>query len=161
MAHDPPHEISWQAPEFEHRPKTVQWYWVTIALAILLLGIALWQRNWAFAAFVVIAELMLMVFGSSEPAMISFSLGRRGLTIGGTTFYPFSDIRSWSADSQGFFDPEWPDITIHFKGHFHTGIRIKVPQAIFLDVERILRAEAREIPFKPSMIDVLEKLLGF
>jgi hypothetical protein len=161
MADNAHHELAWQAPEFEHRPKTSTWYWVSIIVSILLLALAIWQRNFIFAVFVVIAELMLIIWGASEPRMIAFSLNQRGLTIGGAKFYPFSDIKSWSADSEGFFDPEWPDITLHLVHHFHTGLKVKVPRAMFLDVEKALRAHAREVPFEPSMIDVIEKLLGF
>ena len=153
--------IAWQAPEFEHRPKTARWYWISIIVSILLLALAVWQRNFIFAVFIVIAELMLMVWGSSEPRMVAFSLNDRGLTIGGAKFYPFSDIKSWSADSEGYFDPEWPDITLHLIHHFHTGLKIKVPRTMFLEVEKALRARAKEVPFEPSMMDVVEKLLGF
>jgi hypothetical protein len=126
----------------------------------LLLALAVWQRNYVFAVFIVIAELMLLMWGSSEPPMVAFKLDQRGLTIGATKFYPFSDIKDWSADSQGFFDPAWPDIFLHLKHHFHTGLRIKVPQVLLVDVEKILRAHAPEVPFEPTMIDVLEKFLG-
>lgn len=161
MAHDDHHALAWQAPEFEHRPKTMNWYWASIAVSIVLLALAIWQRNFIFAVFIVIAELMLMVWGSSEPRMIAFSMNERGLTIGGAKFYPFSDIRSWSADSEGYFDPEWPDITLHLVHHFHTGLKIKVPRAMFLEVENFLRAHAEEVPFEPTMMDVIEKFLGF
>ena len=161
MAEREHHAIAWQAPEFEHRPKTTAWYWARVVIAILLLAMAIWQKNFIFAVFIVIAEVMLMVWGSSEPKMIPFALNDRGLTIGGTKFYPFTDISSWSADAEGFFDPEWPDITLHLVHHFHTGLKVKVPRAMFLDVERVLRDHAREVPFKPTMMDVIEKLLGF
>jgi hypothetical protein len=161
MTEDAHHGIAWQAPEFEHRPKTMAWYWISIIVAILLLALAIWQKNFIFAVFVVIAELMLMIWGSSEPRMIAFALNQRGLTIGGAKFYPFSDVVSWSADSEGFFDPEWPDITLHLVHHFHTGLKVKVPRAMFLEVEKVLRTHAKEVPFKPSMVDVIEKLLGF
>jgi hypothetical protein len=160
MAEDP-RKLTWQAPEFEHRPKTNTWYWATILIAILLLTLAIWQKNYFFAVFIVIAELMLLVWGSSEPPMVTFALDHRGLTIGGTKFYPFHDIKSWSVDSQGFFDPAWPDIFLHIHGHFHIGLRIKVPPAILEDVEERLRERVQEVPFQPSAIDVLEKLLGF
>jgi hypothetical protein len=153
--------ITWQAPEFEHRPKTATWYWVSIIVAILLLIFAVWQRNYVFAAFIVIAELLVLVWGSSEPPMVTFMLDEKGLTVGGEKFYPYRDIKHWSSDSDGFFDPAWPDIFLHLTNHFHTGIRIKVPQALFVEVEEALREKVTEVPFEPTAIDVLEKFLGF
>jgi hypothetical protein len=161
MAENDSRKLTWQAPEFEHRPKTATWYWVSMIVAMMLLALAIWQKNYIFGVFVVIAELLLMVWGSYEPPMVAFSLNEKGLSIGGKKFYPFHDIRSWSADSEGFFDPEWPDIFIHFRGHFHPGLKIKVPRPLFTEVEDIFRERAEEVPFEPSTIDVLEKFLGF
>ena len=156
-----PRELAWQAPEFEHRPKTMRWYWISIGIALLLLIFALWQADYIFAAFVVIGEIMLLVWGSSEPPMVSFSIGAKGLTIGGRTYYPFTDIKSWSADSEGDMDPSWPDVVLHFNGHFRPPMRIKAPRPLLGEVENALRAHAKEVPFEPTFMDVLEKLLGF
>ena len=161
MALTPSRELAWQAPEFEHRPKTVVWYWATIGIAVLLLAGAVWQRNWIFAVFIILAELMMLVWGSHEPRMVPFSLNERGLTIGGSKFYPFTDIRSWSADTQGYFDPEWPEVILHFNDHFRLSLKIKSPLALLPEVERQFRAHAKEEPFEPSFVDLIEKLLGF
>lgn len=161
MADPAPHQLTWQAPEFEHRPKTVTWYWASIIVAIVLLIFAVWQKNYVFGVFVVIAELLLMVWGSHEPPMVAFTLTPKGLRVGTEKFYPFHEFKNWSVDAEGFFDPEWPDIFIHLKGHFHTGVRMKVPRPLLPEVEAILRDHAEEVPFEPSAIDVLEKFLGF
>lgn len=161
MADPNSHELSWQAPEFEHRPKTVSWYWATILISILLIALAVWQKNYFFAVFLVLAELMMLIWGSFEPPMVAFSLNQRGLTIGASKFYPFTDLKSWSADAQGFFDPDWPDIIIHFHGHLRMPTKIKVPVALLTEVEKFLRPRVKEEPFEPSFVDVIEKLLGF
>jgi hypothetical protein len=161
MAEPAAHELTWQAPEFEHRPKTALWYWVSIAIAILFLGLAIWQKNYFFGVFIIFAELMIFFWGSLEPRMVTFMLNQKGLTIGGKKFYPFSDIKSWSADKEGFLDPEWPDIFLQLNAHFHFGTKVKAPRTLLPEVEKILRTHAKETVFEATMIDVLEKFLGF
>src|SRR3990167_8463140 len=55
-------ELSWEAPEFEFREKTVSWYWVTIIGAVLILALAVWQRNFLFGVFILMAEALIFEF---------------------------------------------------------------------------------------------------
>ena len=49
-------EIIWQAPEFRYRHKDESWYWLTIMATAVLFLISLWQKNFLFAIFAVIAN---------------------------------------------------------------------------------------------------------
>ena len=49
--------IVWQIPEYEYRSKDVSWYWISLIAAIVLFAFAIWQKNFLFAIFVVIAFL--------------------------------------------------------------------------------------------------------
>lgn len=153
--------ITWHAPEFEHRPKTAVWYWTSIVIAVALILIAIWQKNYFFALFAVIAEVLVLVLGSREPRMVQFKLDEKGLHIDGRKSFPFVEFRHWSVDAEGFFDPDYPDIIIYTSGHFHAGTHVKVPRALLPEVQEALRRNAKEVPFEPSSMDVLEKFLGF
>lgn len=154
-------DIKWEAPEWEHRPKTVSWYWASIIISILILALAIWQKNFFFAVFVLIAEILVMVWGSVEPPMIKFELNEKGLRVGKNRFFPMRQLRAFSADLEGFSDPNHPDIVLHFNGHFRPALRIKVPRAWMQEIRKEFRAHIPELHFTPSFVEVIEKVLGF
>lgn len=152
--------IAWEAPEFEHRPKDQLWYWVSMVVALLLLGLAVWQKNFFFGIFIVIAEVLVIVWGSYEPQVIKFEVNERGLHIGDKS-YPMRELRAFAADIEGVLDSEHPEIVIHFEHHFRPTLRIKVPARWLPDVRRTLRHHIPEEHFEPGFVEVLEKYLGF
>lgn len=60
-------EIKWQAPEYEYREKTVSWYWISIVVAALVIAFSVWQKNFLFGFFIVIAEMLFIVWGNRTP----------------------------------------------------------------------------------------------
>ena len=60
-------EIQWHAPEFEYRAKTMSWYWLSILLAVVILALAVWQKNFLFGIFVIVAEILILVWANREP----------------------------------------------------------------------------------------------
>ena len=152
--------IAWEAPEFEHRPKGPMWYWVSMIVALVLLGAAVWQRNFFFAVFIVIAEVLLIVWGSYEPRKVKFEVSEHGLHIDGKR-YPIRELRSFSADIEGMLDADHPELIIHFDHHFRPALRIKVPARWLPEVRKTLRHHIPEEHFEPGFVEVLEKYLGF
>ena len=63
-------EIEWQAPEYFHYQKDVSWYWLVLILGIVTIVFALWQKNFLFAVFVIIAEVLLFYWGRTQPRVI-------------------------------------------------------------------------------------------
>ena len=64
----------WSAPEFEYRPKSVSWYWISIICAAAIIAFAIWEQNFLFGIFVVIAEILLIAWGNEMPATVSITL---------------------------------------------------------------------------------------
>ena len=64
-------EITWEAPEFEYRPKSVSWYWISIIIAAAIIAFAIWERNFLFGIFIVIAEILFIAWGNETPATIA------------------------------------------------------------------------------------------
>src|SRR3989344_2517583 len=156
-----PH-IRWEAPEFEHNPKTVSWYWISIIIAILLLAMAVWQRNFFFGIFIIIAEVLILVGAAVEPPMVRFELTEKGLTIGGRKFYAMREIDAFSADVEGVFDEEWPDIVIHLRSHFRPAVRIKAPRRWLPEIRHEFATHnVTELHFEPSFFEVVEKFVRF
>lgn len=153
-------DIRWQAPEFEHRPKNALWYWTSMFAALLFLGLAVWQRNFFFAVFILIAEVLVIVWGSIEPRVIQFEINDIGVHIDDKR-YPMKELRSFEADLDGLIDPEHPEVVLHLKARFRPSIRIKVPGRWLPEVRATLRHHIPEEHFEPGFVEILEKFLGF
>jgi hypothetical protein len=152
-------EIEWSAPEYEYRPKDVSWYWLTIIAAVLILALAVWQRNFLFGFFVVVAELLLIVWGNREPREIAFSLSDKGLTVDGKKFYAWSEVRNWSANAPE--EAEYGDIVLNFKGRLRPAMRILAPARNFAEIRKALAGMVPETEWEESVLDSLERFLGF
>ncbi len=162
--------IRWSAPEFEHRPKTAAWYWTTIIVAVVMLAFSLWKSTQAdtntapyllFGVFVIVGEILVIVWGAAEPPIVHFELTEKGLKVGERRFYPMRELQSFSADLEGTFDEAYPDVVLTFNHHFRTPLRMKVPMAWLPEVRRELRAHIPEHHFEPGFMEILEKYLGF
>ncbi len=152
-------EVKWVAPEFDYREKSASWYWQTIVVAVLILGFAVWERNFLFMIFVIVAEILVLVWGDRKPEHVEFILTPKGLTIGGEKFYPLHDIDHVSFDDRE--EGEWPDIVIRFKAKFRTLLRINVPRAQLEEVRNAFRESVPEAEREESLADVLERFLRF
>jgi hypothetical protein len=152
-------EITWTAPEYEHRPKEVSWFWLSIIVAVLILGVAVWQKNFLFGFFVVVAEILIIVFGNREPRQVEFTVSDKGLTVDGRKFYAWSEIQSWSAKEPE--DAEWGDIILNFRVPFRPDLRFLIPKSKFPDVKAVFAAKAAEVERQESFTDSLQRFLGF
>lgn len=154
-----PH-ISWSAPEYEFREKTPAWYWASIAIAVLCIVYALWSRTYLFAVFIVIAEVLIIVWGNEPARMVDFSLSPKGLSIDRKKTYSLSQIDHFSIEDLDHAD--WPNLIFHFKKAFHIGFKVHVPRPQLAEIRAILAgAGVKERDREETLIEVLEEFLGF
>ena len=155
-------QIKWQAPEFEFRKKTSSWYWMTILVAILILAISIWQKNFLFAIFIIIAEVLLIVWGSREPKLIEFKLTSNNLAVGESKSYSYSEIESYALDEQP--DKEWSYLVLQIKKKFGSKIKISFPSNSIQKMRAVLQEKlpnAPEVEFEENFWDSIEKIIGF
>lgn len=157
-----PGEFGWRAPEFEYREKTALWYWVTIGAALTILALAIWQKNFLFGVFVVLAEVMLIVWGNQEPRMVDFKLTQDGLRIDDRKTYDYKEMESfaWDDSSPG----DWASLVFKFKKHLRPKLKISFPKTQRDQVKMTLRRFATEIieaEWENSLLDSLERLIRF
>ena len=154
-----PFEIAWQAPEFDYRHKGVSWYWATIAIAVVFMGLSVWQKNFLFGFFILVAEILILVWANKEPAMIDFRLTDHGVSIGAQKFYDHSGFESWSAEAEG--DAEWTSALVSFRSKFKPALHLKLPKARAEEIKQKLGLLLPQVEHKPSFLDTLEEFLRF
>ncbi|OGZ00293.1 MAG: hypothetical protein A3B13_01485 [Candidatus Liptonbacteria bacterium RIFCSPLOWO2_01_FULL_45_15] len=151
--------IEWRAPEFEYREKGVSWYWLSIIAAIVILSVSVWQKNFLFAVFVVIAEILILVWAGRKPKEISFSLNEKGLTISGNKFYPYSAIENFSV-REGRSE-EYYDISLKLRHGFTHWLVVKTPTKNLAKIEGAISQFVEKTEHEDSFLDSLERLIGF
>lgn len=155
----PPLEIKWQAPEFEYRPKSVSWYWISIIVAVIVLGVAVWQKNFLFGFFIVAAEILIITWANREPRLVGFTLSESGLSIGGQKFYAYAEMESFSSDDES--GDEWPNLFLQFHKRLKPAIKIKTPKNRLAEIKKALASVLPQVRHEHSLLDTLEEFIGF
>ncbi len=151
--------IEWTAPEFSYRHKGVSWYWISITLAVLIVGFSIWEKNFFFGVFVVIAEILVLTWANQEPREVSFDLNERGLEIDKLKFYAIADFQNFSIEDA--FDPDWPDIYFEFKSKIKPVLKIKVPGDKLVEIQKNLKTMLPQIPHERTLMEAIEQIIGF
>jgi hypothetical protein len=151
-------EINWDAPEFEYREKEVSWYWISIIVAALIIGFSAWQKDFLFGFFIVIAEILFIVWGNKTPKTIPFTLTGEDINIGGYKTYLLKEFENWSTDSDG---GEWAEVMFYFRSRLHPPLAIIVPEVKLPELRANLKFVLPEIEHQLTLIDSIEKFLRF
>jgi len=151
--------LSWQAPEFEHHEKEVLWSWISIILAVVLLAVALLAKNFLFAVFIVIAEILILIWGHRTPRDITFEITEKEMVIDGRERYDLKNL-----DHFGFvdMDEEAKYIELGLALHkFRPLTRILMPRELAKPVEQKLKLYGKKVDMEPTFVDIIQRLLRF
>jgi hypothetical protein len=151
-------ETTWQAPEFEYRSKDISWYWISIIVASIIVAFAVWEKNFLFGFFVVIAEILFVTWGNVPPRTVSFSLSDKGLEINNGKLHAMNTMESFSVDS---LDDAWTELIFSFRAKLRTPLRVIIPADTVEEVRKNLKGVLKEVEYEPSLLDSLEKLIRF
>ncbi|MCR4328077.1 MAG: hypothetical protein NUV53_00990 [Patescibacteria group bacterium] len=148
--------IHWKAPEYEYREKGISWYWITMIVAVGFVALAAWQRNFLFGTFVVIAELLVLIWGHREPNIIEFSADEKELAINNTR-YEWDEFSSFSVRESE------KDLVFTFRprGRIRIVLHVRVPQRHIGDFNALINEKVVHAQEDRSLVEVLEELLRF
>ncbi len=150
--------ISWQAPEFEFNFKDVSWYWISLIIAIILIFVALWQKNFLFAVFIVFAELAVLYLANKSPQMWQFKINEKGIYIGESKLYEFAKIDCFDIHS---YSSEFSELIIKLKSKLNPYIKIFIPPEDEKVIKDYLLNHIPQEELSESLVDSLEKLIRF
>lgn len=152
--------LTWQAPEFEHHPKSASWYWTTVTLAIILFIISVWQRNFTFSLLIVIGEILIIVMASREPKIISYSLSQEGFLVGTELLHPLGTIDALSLPGYSF--DEFTTLVIHFRGKLQIPLYATIPSDTLPAVREFFsRNNIPEIDHEHTLTESFQRYIGF
>ena len=163
--------LQWEAPEFEYREKTVSWYWITIIVAACLIAFAVWQQNYLFGFFIVVAEMLLILWGNKEPRMAKFSLTDSKITIeiertdseGEPTTpseraHTLKEFANWSVED---FENGTVELEFSFVAKMKVPLKILAPEENLDTIRKHLKTVLPEVEHQITHIEAIERLLRF
>ena len=151
-------EIIWHAPEFKYHDKDLHWYWLSIIGAGILFLIALWQRNFLFGIFVIIAELMVIIWAKEFPKNIRFKLNKKGLEIGKINFYSYEELAGFHIHEE---EGEFLELILKTNKRFHPYLKVLVDKDDSEEIKNFLKNHLPEIEYEEPVSEVISRIIGF
>jgi len=169
--------ISWQAPEFEYHQKDVSWYWLSLMVMIILLALSIWQKNFLFAFFVIIAWLVIVYSSRRLPAVWIFKISETGIEIklakdNSTNIksYPYGEIDGFdihsktispASDGTPTTKPKYKELVLKLKSKFSSYLKINFLANDEEKIKNFLQKHIIQEEYKESVADSFFKLIKF
>ncbi|MFA6355061.1 MAG: hypothetical protein WCW65_01390 [Candidatus Paceibacterota bacterium] len=75
-------KIEWQAPEYKHKDKSMDFLWTILLIALVMCVFAVWKANYVFAIFIIVGAASLILFSIRRPEDMTFTIETSGLSLG-------------------------------------------------------------------------------
>lgn len=90
--------LRWEAPEFEYKEKSNDWYWILGIIAVAGALISILLNNVLFAVFIGMGAFIIGIFASKHPDILQIELNTKGIVVD-DMFYPYRSLESfWVED---------------------------------------------------------------
>src|SRR3972149_3314846 len=99
--------IKWVAPEFEYQERGVGWYYLIIIAGAALILFSVWQRNFLFAIFVILAVAMAFAWSREKPAVHNIRVGDDGVEVANIKKFAMSDFSEFATREGRQGEPAW------------------------------------------------------
>lgn len=151
--------FSWEGYEYDHNPRSADWYWALGIIAIALGVAAILFGNYLLALLIVVAAVTLSLHGAKHPPLHQFRITEQGLYVG-DALHPYSSMMSFSVleDIEGELPP-----VLSIKTHSWLSPHLVIPlnNVDADDVYDHFLANVDEGEHKPHLNDVVAAWLGF
>lgn len=81
MIHEETKKFSWEAAEFEHREKSVDWYWALGIATVTGIILSVIGHNYFLAILLALGGLMLGFYANDKPRPVHVELSSRGIKL--------------------------------------------------------------------------------
>jgi len=147
--------LEWQGPEYEHYPKEKKWYLVASLILSAIIIYALIINSPIMAITFVLIGVIGYIQLEKSPRILSFKITHEGI-FAGKDFFDFDNIKSFWI----FYQPPHTKIlSLHSDAILMPYVHIPVHQIDPVKLREILLDFIPEKKQKPSVIDVIERLL--
>jgi len=154
MKKTPAFRMEWDAPEYEHKERSSDWFWAvgivsfSIAIASVILG------NIIFGILILVSAFSLSLFVNREPETVHVVVDEKGITKGRLR-YPYPSLHSYWLDT----DHPHPKIVLRSEKFFIP--LIIVPLSDKVNAEELDRKLAQFLEERYHSMPFLEHVLEY
>jgi hypothetical protein len=152
--------ITWNAPEFHFYPKNETWFAAALGITGLVIVLALWQKNFLFTIFAVLACTLAFTWGKRPPRTVAFELSEKIFTIAERKSYALADIEGFAVVPTDE-SPDLSELILKPKKKISTYIKALLPTEKAEAVKELLGAKLPEVEYEESTADRIGKILRF
>ncbi|MBU4348329.1 hypothetical protein KJ671_02410 [Patescibacteria group bacterium] len=151
-------EFSWRAPEFKYYYKDASWYWTSGIIAGVLISISLFQKNFLLAIFLVLAELIIIMWAKQIPRTIDFKINEDGIHCGKLKFYPYEELDGFYIEKD---NEEAGELILKTQSAINPFVKINIFIKDQKIIDNILKNFLDEVEYEESFLDKLSDFLKF
>jgi len=161
--------LAWKAPEHYFFPKSPRWYVAIVVLALIAVVVAIFQANFMFLLFIIIALVVILFLANNTPKMMECALSDEGIAVirEGLTeesaeegeFYAYPELSGFAIHHNPL-DTEYSEIILRKKEKLSTYIKIMIADHSALKAKEILDYYLPEFEYEESFSDHLLKRIG-
>lgn len=144
--------ITWSSPEFHYHEKDEAWPVAALCVGAAIAGFSLWQHDFLFFVFTLIATALVLAWGSRRPRHFDFKLDRQGVHIDGR-LYGYREFGGFALGDD--------TLQLSTKSPFRPRFSIILPEEKTDAVREHLLAFLPEIDYDESFVEALGRLLRF
>lgn len=127
-------------------------------IAGILFLIALCQKNFLLAVFVILAEFTVIIWAKRLPKTIEFKIDEKGIHCGQLRFYPYEDLAGFHIKKE---NKEAGDLILKTKSKINPVIKINIFLKDLNNIKNVLKNYLDEVEYEESFIDSITDKLGF
>jgi hypothetical protein len=151
--------FEWEAAEYDHNPKSADWYWAVGIVATALTIAALLFGNYLIAVLVIVAGAAVVLHALRHPPTHRFAITERGLMIG-PELYPYDLMQSFSM-LEYIDEDRAPILSIKTESWLSPHLLIPLEGVDADALYSFLLAQIEEEEHQHALADVVASWLGF
>lgn len=144
--------FEWQAPEYEWVERGSDWYWVLGTLAVVIIGLSVYFKNYLLAILILLGSTLLIAFSKRKPTDHELAISPEGFFVDGYT-YQFSQFQGFTI-AEPPANQNYPRITFYKQGSPTPFLTFLIDFEIDTDELReflLTKLEEREAPAVSSI----------
>ncbi|MFC1802196.1 hypothetical protein ACFLY7_02020 [Patescibacteria group bacterium] len=146
-------EIKWEAPEYEYRQKSSDWFWVVWIIAIGITITSFIYKNPLFGVLIILSTFTLSIYAVRKPNIAKFFLNKKGIKAN-NKFYSYEDISTfWINDEDN--NPK-----IIFKLNRSTAPYLIIPLKYEINIHEIKDYLSENLKEEEMNEPLLQKIIG-
>ncbi|MEX1013838.1 MAG: hypothetical protein WDZ80_01615 [Candidatus Paceibacterota bacterium] len=150
--------VKWRAAEYEYFEKSINWYAIVILATFILVVFSLWQGNFFFAVFMILAGFMVVSLGKKKPRVLDLTINNKGVGVGKDDFYLYEDLEGFDVREN---DHRLNEIIVKKQTTLNPFIKLRIDSNMMEDAVEILKDNLEKKNYEESAVDTVSDILRF